>query len=128
MIRGLVNDELEAIVHVTVVGSTGRRETVTAVVDTGYNGCLTLPVRLLKRLQLPWLQRGRAELADGNEIFFDVFEGAVIWHGRRKLIPIDESETTPLVGMGLLKGFELRMQVRTGGKVAIKRLRDRNGD
>ena len=40
--------------------------------------------------------------------------------GRIRLV--DEADSDPLVGMGLLKGYELRMQVRSGGKVRIKRL------
>jgi len=109
---------------VTILGAVGKREAVSAVVDTGYNGYLTLPAPTIRRLRLPWLQTGRAELADGNEIFFDVFEGTVLWDGRRKLIAIDESETIPLVVMELLKGFELRMQIRSGGNLAIKRMRE----
>jgi hypothetical protein len=33
-----------------------------------------------------------------------------------------ESESNALVGMELLDGFELKMQVRSNGKVTIKRL------
>jgi clan AA aspartic protease len=78
MIRGRVTAELDAIIQVTVLAVAGKRATVSAVVDTGYNGYLTLPTSIIKRLQLPWLQTGRAELADGNEIFFNVFEGTVL--------------------------------------------------
>lgn len=122
MIRGAITDDLEAVVELIVVGPAGKHHSITAVVDTGYNGHLTLPISLINRLRLVWLQRGRAELADGNDIFFDVFQGTVVWDRRRTAIPIDESETVPLVGMALLKGFELRMKVRTNGTVAIKRL------
>jgi clan AA aspartic protease len=110
---------------VTVCGAASKRVDLSAIVDTDYNGYLTLPASVVKRLKLPWLQTGRAELADGNDFFFDVFEGAIIWDGRRKVVAIDESETLPLIGMKLLNGFELRMQVRRGGNVIAKRLRER---
>jgi hypothetical protein len=35
---------------------------------------------------------------------------------------VDEADTAPLVGMALLEGFELRVQVRSNGKVTIKAL------
>ena len=38
------------------------------------------------------------------------------------IILIDEADADPLVGMGLLDGCELRIQVRPGGKVTITSL------
>ena len=40
-------------------------------------------------------------------------------------VPVDELDAVPLVGMGLLEGSELKMQVRARGKVTIKRLPQR---
>jgi len=40
---------------------------------------------------------------------------------------VDEADADPLVGMRLLKGHELKMQVRYRGKVTIKRLPRRSG-
>jgi hypothetical protein len=37
-------------------------------------------------------------------------------------ILVDEADADPLVGMRLLKGHELKMQVLSGGKVTINRL------
>jgi Fe2+ transport system protein FeoA len=46
----------------------------------------------------------------------------VIWDGQIKSIEINESETDPLVGMGLLEGYELNIQGFAGGLVTIKPL------
>jgi predicted aspartyl protease len=73
-------------------------------------------------LRLPWWRRGRAILADGNETFFDIYEGTVVWDRRRRLIPVYEADSEPLVGMALLEGYELKVQVRKRGTVAIQRL------
>ena len=54
--------------------------------------------------------------------FFDVYEATVFWERRRRRIPVDEANSDPLVGMALLEGSELNVQVRPGGKVTIKRL------
>jgi hypothetical protein len=42
----------------------------------------------------------------------------------RRII-VDEADTDPLVGMRLLKGYELRMEVQARGRITIKRLRKR---
>jgi clan AA aspartic protease len=122
MIAGVVTTELEAVIRLVVRGAGGRRRTIPAVIDTGYNGSLSLPSPLISLLGLPWRRRGRALLADGSETLFDIYEATVVWNGRRLRIPVDEANTDPLVGMALLNGHELRLQARGGGKVTIKPL------
>ena len=56
---------------------------------------------------------------------FKVYEADVVWDGRVRRILVDEADCDALVGMTLLKGYELRMQVRVRGKVTIQRLRRR---
>ena len=122
MIRGVVTRD-EGIVLLSVFGRRGQREVVEAVVDTGYDGFLTLPPTMIRELELEWLSNGHAVLADGSECLFDLHEGEVIWDRRHMLIQIDASDATPLVGMRLLEGFELTMQVRQDGPVLIKRMK-----
>jgi hypothetical protein len=73
-------------------------------------------------LALPWQRVDRCLLADGSECLFDVFTATVVWDGRAGRVSVDEADSDPLVGMGLLTGFELKVQVRPRGKVTIKRL------
>ena len=127
MIRGVVT-RYEGIVRLSVFGRRGQRETVEAVVDTGYDGFLTLPPTMIRELELEWLSNGHAVLADGSECLFDLHEGEVIWDRRHMLIQIDSSDATPLIGMRLLEGFELTMQVRQDGPVLIKRMKPPSKD
>jgi clan AA aspartic protease len=122
MITGRMNADLEAIIRLTVRGPAGQQQKIKAVIDTGFDGWLTLPPALITALGLPWRRRGRAILADGSDTFFDVYEATVVWDRRRQRISVDEADTTPLVGTGLLNGHELKIQVRPGGKVTIRRL------
>jgi predicted aspartyl protease len=73
-------------------------------------------------LGLEWRERGRALLADGRESVFDIYQATVFWDGQARRIPVHEAETIPLVGMSLLQGYELTIQVQPGGNVTIKPL------
>jgi hypothetical protein len=52
---------------------------VNALVDTGFDGWLSLPPALIASLGLAWHRRGRAILADGSETVFDIYAGALVW-------------------------------------------------
>ena len=112
----------EPLVRLAVRGDRGSERQIEAVVDTGYTGWLTLPRAIITELGLPWRTVGRGILADGSVSVFDVYQGKVLWDGRVRPVFVDEFDATPLVGMALLRGFELRMQVRYRGKVTIERL------
>ncbi len=118
MIQGVVSDRLEAIVVVT--GPLGQTREIEAVVDTGFNGFLTLPPALVTELGLPLVTTGRAFLADGGVVEFDVFNVRVTWDGRPRHIEAYAAQTTSLVGMALLNGHSLFVEVVEGGRVAIQ--------
>ena len=122
MITGIVTAEREAVVRLVVRGPAGREDVVDAVIDTGFDGSLTLPPSMISELHLPWRRRGRALLADGSESVFDIHEGIVMWDGRPVRVAIDATDMVPLIGMSLLEGFELTVQVRTNGQVTIEAL------
>ncbi len=128
MITGIVTDTHEAVISITVRGAGGDEQTVPAVIDTGFDGWLSLPPTIIAALRLRWSHRGRAQLADGSTTIFDIFEGIVSWDKAMRRIPIDEAETAPLIGMALLEGFELNMAIRAGGKVKLKKLRTSSRD
>ena len=71
---------------------------------------------------MTWRQRGRALLADGSESVFDIYEATVDWDGELRRIPVDEAETVPLIGMSLLEGYELSIQIQRGGTVIVRAL------
>lgn len=120
MIAGRVSPAFDPIINMQVANPRGGVSDIAAVVDTGFNGWLTLPPATIKSLGLSWLRVGRASLADGSETLFDVFEAHVNWDGMRRVIPVDESDSDPLVGMQLMHGFELRIEAVVGGVVELK--------
>ena len=121
MMQGLVNQSCEAILPV-VVRSDTITQLVDAVIDTGFSGFLTLPSTVIAALDLTWKGRDVATLGDGTSCIFDVYIAIVIWDGQYRTIDINESETVPLIGMRLLRGYDLRIQTIEGGTVAIEAL------
>lgn len=122
MMMGNVNSRREAIIQFAVLGENNHKQAIKAVIDTGYTGFLTLPSAIITTLGLTWYMQEEGILGDGSLCMFNVFEASVIWDGQIKSIEINESETDPLVGMGLLEGYELNIQAFAGGLVTIKAL------
>jgi clan AA aspartic protease len=125
MITGVVTASRQAIILLTVRGPGRQEQEIGAVIDTGFDGTLTLPPALIATLGLMWRRRGRALLADGSESLFDIYETIVIWDGEPRRIAVDEADIDPLVGMSLLYGYELIVQAIQGGTVIIQPLPQR---
>lgn len=120
MIEGVVNAAYEAALILSVQGPEGQSREIEAVVDTGYNGFLTLPPALVDELDLPFVTSGEATLADGSAVSFDIHMVTVDWEGQARPVEADAAETTPLVGMRLLAGHDLHVEVEEGGRVVIE--------
>lgn len=121
MITGAVNADLEAVIRFSVRGPNGQHMDIEAIVDTGFNGFLTLPPALVATLRLPRRGRGRATLADGSEQIIDIHRATVIWDGEALQIEADAVGDAPLVGMSLLHGHYLSIRVVDGGMVATRK-------
>jgi len=124
MITGVMKST-EARIGLTVKGPRKRRRSIEAIIDPGYSASLTLPPALIGALGLRWQTMDTARLADGSGCIFSVFEAEVLWDGAVREILVDEADSEPVIGMQMLKGYELKMQVCPRGKVTIKRLRRR---
>jgi clan AA aspartic protease len=120
MITGTVNADYEAVIRLFVQGPAGPAHEVDAIIDTGFNGFLTLPPALVTALGLMRRSRGRALLANGSEELFDIYGVTVLWDAQQRYVEADAVDTMPLVGMSLLDGYDLHIQVAAGGQVVIQ--------
>lgn len=120
MISGHVNANREAIIPLIVLDAEGREHGIEAIIDTGFTGFLVLPASLIDTLHLRWRARAAAMLGDGSTHVFDVYAATVVWDGSPRLIEVDAANTEPLVGMSLLDGYDLRIQVRPDGAVTVQ--------
>jgi clan AA aspartic protease len=120
MITGIVNPDREAVISLKVHGPSGTEQDLDAVIDTGFNSSLTLPPDVIAALGLPWMTQGRVELGNGQEEQFDVYAATVIWDGQSRRILVDAADTMPLVGMSLMYGYDLFIEILDGGSVTLQ--------
>lgn len=122
MITGRVTTERQAVVRLDVHGPQGRSEPTETAIDTGFTGFLALPSGLVARLGLPCVGLKAAILADGRRVLLNQFEAFVEWAGRRRRVPVLEVERGALLGMALLGGFRIIMDIADEGPVRIEPL------
>ena len=120
MIEGVVNANYEPVISLSLQGPAGQEREIEAVVDTGFNGFLTLPPSLVAELGLPFRIRGAAMLANGSEETFGIYGVTMLWDGQPRYVDADAVGPTPLAGMSLLDDHDLSIQVRDGGRVVIQ--------
>ncbi|MEO0828419.1 MAG: clan AA aspartic protease [Cyanobacteria bacterium J06635_15] len=122
MIRGVVNARREATLSIVVGNANGKQQVTDAVIDTGYNGFLTLPSKIITALDLSWNASDILTLGDGSAAVFDLYAAIIHWDGQCREIDVAESETDPLIGMALLNGYRLQVDAIVGGIVRVESL------
>ncbi len=115
-----MNAAHEAEVSLLVRGPSGRTRRVDAVVDTGFSRFLTLPSSIVTELGLVFRTVDRVFLADGSEVTLDIHAVTVLWDGYPRDVDALAAETQPLMGMSLLDGHSLYVEVEDGGRVVIQ--------
>ena len=120
MITGVVNADREAIIRLKIRGTNGQEQEIAAVIDTGFNGFLTLPLSTIVALDCAYLSRGYVVLADGRLEETDIYETFVDWDGQLVGVETDAADSVPLVGMALMYGYDLNIQAVDGGTVTLK--------
>jgi clan AA aspartic protease len=119
VIIGAVSANREAVVPLEVRGPQDPGREIETIVDTGFNGFLTLPHAVILALGLPHLGRGRATLANGIEALFDIYESTVMWEGEPRTVEVDATAGMALLGMAMLEGHDLWIHAAEGGGVTI---------
>ena len=121
MIIGNVTTDLEVVIELVVIGL-NRHENIEAVVDTGFSGYLALPGDLINRLKLQRIDNQAVILGDGTEVVLDRYLLVVLWHGEERTVSALQTDGGPLVGMSLLYGSRVVLDVVNNGDVSINPL------
>ena len=122
MILGRVTADQEATIPLAIAGPNRPWQQTEAVIDTGFNGFLTLPPALVYSLRLPLVGNRRAALGDGSIVVLDVYFAAVLWHDQEREVLVLQADSAPLVGMSLLSGNRVTLDIVDDGDVLIDEL------
>jgi clan AA aspartic protease len=113
MLKGQVNRHGEPVISIQLI-LRNRPANFTAVIDTGFNGYLSVPRRLLVRSK--WLGIGteKFEIATGALVEREIYLGEVIFDGLQGPVYSVATEAQDiLIGTKLLRGKTLMVNFRT---------------
>jgi len=93
-----------------LVGGRRASKEIDAIIDTGFNGALTLPIDVAVQLGLELTGRVNVQLADGTMKSELLFAGAVTLDSMPQRVPVGlTSSADALIGTELLAGRRLTL-------------------
>ena len=122
MARGTVEANGHATITIDVFDQDGRPQPVQAMIDTGFDGELTLPPERIQQLGLPRTGVRAFMVASGERHEFIVHGARISWHGRAIGVDVLATDTQPLLGMALLWGSRVTFDAVEGGQLSIDEL------
>lgn len=99
--------------EITVGGSRGS-ERIEAVIDTGFDGYVCLPIRIAEKLGVQLTGRTVAVLADGTAKPDLLFAGWVEFLGKRRAVEFFLTTDEALIGTALLADCDLAIDFVSG--------------
>ena len=121
MLTGTVRS-LQAWVAVEILDQGNRPHRVEVLLDTGFDGHLKLLATTIQELELVRSGYRYGELADGTMVQFMSYDSTVLWDGQPRFVSVIEADADPLLGMELLLGSRVTLDVHDGGAVTIDTL------
>ena len=122
MIRGTVFPNRQALLAVALLDTAGQFQSFDFVLDTGFDGDLSLPSQTIQTLVAVRLSPSIIELADGSRTTAHTWAATALWDGERRTVSIMESEGDPLLGMSLLWGNHIALEAKDFGGVVIEQM------
>lgn len=108
MLKGSVNALGEPLVSITLLSRDGRAHSHRAVIDTGFNGTLSLPEKLAKQYGWQWVGYESYQIATGDVVQEKVFLGRIRWFKQTQDIAAVASHADDiLIGTKLLRRSKL---------------------
>ncbi len=126
-IGGISGDiaSLSPRVPIVVAGSNGTKKSFNALLDTGFDGVVSISREESEELGIRRLGEHRSVLADGTVRIAPIFAGRVLFVGEWRDVPITTSGDVALIGMQLIYGSRLTLDVFLDGDVDSEFVGDR---
>lgn len=118
MIQGSVVGN-QARVNLTICPPGQSEIQIECVVDTGFEGTLTLPPEAVAALNLPYITRIKANLADDSNVMTRVHLATIVWYGVRREVVVLAMGRRPLIGTALMENYHLSIDFYESGSVVI---------
>ena len=120
----MVNGGLFPTVAIEVHRTRAGAYAIEALLDSGFNGPVSLPADEVEKLGLPLMTEHAVTLADGSDVNVKVHVGHVRfaneWHRSAVLATGD----VPTVGMRLMKGLKVCFEADEDGDIEVEALND----
>lgn len=121
MASGFFDSDFEPTIELEVVGPDGARS-FTAIIDTGFNGGITLPIDWIEDLGLSQAGDEQMVLADGSLTAAPLFDAYVILNETAYNVVVADASGKPIAGTNLFWGFSLYVEFEANGAVELERL------
>lgn len=111
--KGFINSNFEPIVKIGII-TDGKFDNFEAVIDTGFNGFISIPHKIIERTSWQFIGYEAYELASGEIIKDKVYLGDIIFCRKRKYTYILSNKTNDLlIGTKLFTDKVLTINFRT---------------
>lgn len=121
MITGGVSGALTPWIQLIVRGPDGRALPINFIVDTGYNGYISLPARDIAALSLAQVGEEKLTFADGSVANSPLYEAVLLWDGGERDIIAHLLDDDPLLGTSMMYDYDLHIGFVNGGLVTLQR-------
>jgi clan AA aspartic protease len=111
-----------ALINVPFLLEDNRQLSIEFVVDTGFEGAMTLPLSAIQSMGLTYFTQLTANLADGSGVGVDVFIATVLWDEKPKKVAVLAMGKRPLLGTALLSQNRLIADFTESGTLSITAL------
>jgi len=112
-LAGYIDERNQLWVRLTVSGA-NNKQVIDALIDTGFNGELLLPLQVAIPLGLQLFGVAPYQLADGSTSQQMLFRANVEWGTKSQIATVNVvNSDTPLIGGGLLHGYVLLVNFAT---------------
>ena len=120
MMHGQVNSRYQAMISLTMYTANGAEITFPDVlIDTGSDAEVVASASVIQLLGLYYLEPIDLLQADDEAVTVAMFLGEILWNGSRRRVKVVRTGESLLIGMGLLRGHQMNMDIRPGGSVQI---------
>lgn len=119
MILGEVNFRNEVGLNLSVYDKSGDIHTIPVILDTGFTDYLVLPKMLIDALGIEPKGFRSVTLGDGREVELPRYEMRVEWDNQERMVNVLETDSVPLIGMKMIRGYNVTFQAADGGPVFL---------